>query len=265
MRKLTTMSKLTNILAPLTVLMGLTGLAGNANSGDYVQVKRFGAFKAGYEVTHIHTEPMCVNETYQFSYRNDCGECCVGTGFRRVVREVITSQYTTTCIDWPRSAVAAPGNLLSAIGGALTPKDRCNPQIYRPDPRCCQPTRQPRPCDRVQPRGYEQIPFNSKPYSDPSLPSGNNSVPPAPPIPAGEIPPAPPVPAGELTPVPQIQRRGEPTLAPPKKLEEPLPEPPTTPAQNTSEDKLVRDLTDLPPASSQYESGQIRTASHSQR
>ena len=142
-----------------------------ADAGDYVKVDRFGlpGIKAGYRVTYTHTEPRLVEETYRFSYMNDCGQRCEGTGIQRVVREVITSQCTRSYVDWDNSIVAAPGNLLKAIGDAITPKgnvchngyvpmyiapvprQQCCPQVqqgYTLQPRTIQPAPQPTPALR---------------------------------------------------------------------------------------------------------------------
>jgi hypothetical protein len=250
-----------------------------AEEQESITVRRYGAFKAGYEVTHTFTQPGWVYQNYKFNYQDNCGCWHEGTGIQRVWGNVVTRQYKTTCIDWPNSAAALPANAIKAVGGvlngigeALTPGQRdCHEQrqqMYIAPQRgpCYQNNSQgqlpvwqrspqrmygePRQQTRVYgPRGGEQIPFGKNRHPDYSLP---------------------PAPSAE----------GVPTPAPPKPIEEPkengqglraVPEPPqptTAPAsrqtQPTSEDKLVQggmsgrvmNLTDLPSASNQNQGTQ---------
>lgn len=115
------MSRLTNILAPIAIL---GALAGSARAADYVQESRFGLFGAGHNITVTHTEPAVVYNPERFCSRDACGNIYEGTRWSPRVVERVTSQCTTTHVHWDESFIAAPGNLLSAMGKALTP---CGP------------------------------------------------------------------------------------------------------------------------------------------
>jgi hypothetical protein len=234
---------------------------------EHITVRRYGAFGAGYEVTHTFTEKGWVYKDSPFNYQDSYGNWHQGVGRTKVWGEYVTKQYTTNCVDWPNSAAALPanaiklfGNTLSGIGNVLTPgQGDCNErrqlgyiggigtdyqnnsqeefQKWQRQPQRTygreQSQQQPRTYDTIR---AEQIPFGGNRHPD-------NSLPPAPEIPQEpkrEVEPTPkpaPVPEGQKTPYdPQDKWT----------------------YQNTS--RRVMSLGDLPPTSQgQYE---IRQASN---
>ena len=135
------MSSLTRMLAPLAIA---SALAGSVDAADYVKETRWGLFGAGHTITVTHTEPGVVYTPQRVISRDACGRCYEGIGFVPQQTEVITSQCKTNYVDWDKSIIAAPGNLLTAIGRALTP---CGPgpgvtRCYTaPQPIVCGPCR----------------------------------------------------------------------------------------------------------------------------
>jgi hypothetical protein len=187
------MSNLTTRLAPLAIA---TTLAGVANAGDYVTETRFGIFGAGHNITVTHTEPRVEYFAERFCTTDACGNVYQGTRFTPRVVERAVSKCTTTCIDWDKSILAAPGNLLKAIGDACSTRSRCDTQVYcAPAPRCIEPAMQtyqgqPQQVYEMQPRqGYHQF----QPSQQPTLAQPRNNIGELRPIPNRDlqVPPAP--------------------------------------------------------------------------
>jgi len=115
------MNKLQKALSSVAMLGALTG---SANAADYVQENRWGLFGAGHTITQIHTEPGFISVPQRVLHRDACGNCYEGIGMVQRPAEIITNRCRTRYVEWDKSILAAPGNLLSAIGNAITPKGR---------------------------------------------------------------------------------------------------------------------------------------------
>ena len=112
-----------NLISKLATSIAMaSALAGSAKSADYVTESRFGLFGAGHNITVTHTEPTLVYQSERFCSRDICGNIYEGTRWSPRVAEKVTSQCTTSHVHWDESIIAAPGNLLNAMGNALTPR-----------------------------------------------------------------------------------------------------------------------------------------------
>lgn len=120
------MKNLTKILASLAIA---GSLAGTSKAGDYIKEERWGLLGAGHTITYTHTEPGFVLVPQRFVYRDICGRCYEGVNWLKMPAEVVTSQWRESHIHWDQSIIALPGNILTAVGEAITPKPRLEP-IY---------------------------------------------------------------------------------------------------------------------------------------